>query len=191
MNKTAGFAGLVGAIAVFAMTFGSAIQPQDSLLGKRAPSIVAVGSDGKEFRLEEALKKGPVFVYFISTTCPVNDEANKYYERIHQAFRTKAITVIGIASDDLVGFNKWNQSHKLTFPVICDADYEHIEAYKVKSSPTSLLIGPDGRVSKVWVGYSESSLKETIGVIASYLRAEPPSVDFRGAPKSTAVGCAI
>ncbi|MCW5946133.1 MAG: TlpA family protein disulfide reductase [Fimbriimonadales bacterium] len=191
MNKTAGLAGLVGSMAVFAITLGSAIQPQDSLLGRRAPSIVATGSDGKEFKLEEALKKGPVFVYFISTNCPVNDEANKYYERIHQAFKSKAVSVIGIASDDLVGFSKWNQSHKLTFPVICDADYEHIETYKVKSSPTSLLIGPDGRVSRVWVGYSESSLKETVGVIASYLRVDPPSVDFQGAPKSIAVGCAI
>lgn len=161
---------------------------QDGMVGKVAPAIEASIAGDKRFVLSEALKKGPVLVFFISTSCPVTDEASKYYERINKAFKQGTMTVLGIANDDKPGFEEWNKTHNLTFPVVYDSEYKHIEAYKVVSSPTSMLIAPDGKIAKVWVGYSEGWLKETVGVIASYLKVDPPEVDFKGAPKSKALG---
>lgn len=167
----------------------TALMPlQAGLLGKAAPDIDQVDAAGKPFRLRDSLNKGPVLVYFISTTCPVTDAASKYYERIHKAFPKDKFTVVGIVNDEKEGFIEWNKEHKLTFPVVCDPQYKVIRAYAVSTAPTSFLIGPNGRVTRVWKGYSEGYLKETAGVVATYLSVEAPKIDFSGAPKSVAVG---
>ncbi len=164
---------------------------QNSLVGRAAPAVNAPAVDLTRFELNEALKKGPVYLYFISTTCPVANEATKYYDRISKAFKPGAVTVVGIVSDDKRGFLEWNKAHKLAFPIVCDPDYEVIDAYKITNSPSAVLIAPDGKVSKAWTGYSEGFLRESVGVISSYLKVDPPKVDFAGAPKIVELGCAI
>lgn len=171
------------------LIFLAALAPlQSGLLGKSAPDLDQADATGKRFRLKEALTKGPVLVYFISTTCPVTDAASKYYERIHKAFPTNKLTVVGVVNDDKAGFAEWNKEQKLTFPVLCDPEYKVIRAYEISASPTSVLIAPIGRVAKIWKGYSEGYLKEATGAAASYLKINPPMIDFSGAPKAVAAG---
>jgi peroxiredoxin len=153
-----------------------------------APPIEGTTSANAKFKLSEAIKKGPVYVYFISTTCPVTASATKYFDRIAKGFNGKSVTFVGIVNDGKAGFDPWQREHKLSFSSILDPDYKVIEAYKITNAPSAALIGKDGKLVKTWSGWSKGYLQEQIGMIANLIKSASPAVNLAGAPASVEAG---
>src|SRR3569832_241902 len=127
--------------------------------GATAPLFKAQASlGGKQFTfsLSEALKKGPVVVYFypkaFTSGCTV--EAHEFAEAMGK-FQALGASVIGISNDDIASLDKFSTSEcRSKFPVAADSDQRIMTAYDAVmmgfmpyACRTSYVVTPDGRIS--------------------------------------------
>jgi peroxiredoxin Q/BCP len=146
--------------AICALVLGSlAAGPALAALadGTKAPDFTTQASlAGKEFTfsLADALKKGPVVLYFYPAAftrgCTV--EAHDFADATDK-FTALGATVIGMSHDDIATLDKFSTSEcRSKFPVAADPDGTVIKAYDTKmlllpnSNRTSYVIAPDGTV---------------------------------------------
>lgn len=124
--------------------------------GSVAPDFTARATlGGKEFTysLADALKKGPVVLYFYPAafTPGCTLEAHQFAEAIEK-FSALGASVIGVSSDDIDVLNRFSVSEcKSKFPVAADADRDIMNAYDARlisgyANRTSYVIAPDGHV---------------------------------------------
>jgi peroxiredoxin len=151
MNRSSFFAlgvGLLAAAPVYA-----ALQP-----GAQAPDFTTQATlAGKEFKfsLAEALKKGPVVLYFYPAAftpgCTV--EAHEFAEATDK-FQAMGATVIGVSHDPIDKLDKFSVSEcRNKFAVAADADQTIMKSYDavLKGHPeyadrTSYVIAPTGKI---------------------------------------------
>ena len=126
--------------------------------GTRAPAIDTQATlAGKEFKfsLAEALKKGPVVLYFYPAafTPGCTTEAHLFAEATPQ-FQALGATVIGVSHDPIEKLDKFSVSEcRNKFAVASDADGSIMKAYDsvLESHPeyanrTSYVIAPTGEI---------------------------------------------
>jgi len=126
--------------------------------GVRAPAINTQATlAGKEFQfsLADALKKGPVVLYFYPAAftpgCTV--EAHEFAEATAK-FQELGATVIGVSHDPIEKLDRFSVSEcRNKFAVASDADGSIMKAYDsvLPTHPeyanrTSYVIAPDGRI---------------------------------------------
>jgi peroxiredoxin len=132
--------------------------------GVKAPDFTApayLAGQPFTYKLSDALKKGPVVVYFFPAahTKGCNIEAHLFSEAIDQ-FKAEKATVIGVTAgnvDQLADFSKETEHCGGKFPVASDPgakiakDYDAILGAKPDwSSRTSYVIAPNGQVADVY-----------------------------------------
>jgi thioredoxin-dependent peroxiredoxin len=145
---------------------GAANSPRE-----KAPALVE-GANAPEFRLPRdggstvALsdfsgQKLVLFFYPRADTPGCTREAIDF-TRLAEDFAASGTAVLGISSDSLKAQEKFRDKHKLVVPLISDEQHEMLEAYGAwgKKSMygktflgilrTTVLIGSDGRIAKVW-----------------------------------------
>jgi peroxiredoxin len=128
-------------------------------VGDPAPDFTTQASlGGKEFtyRLSDALKQGPVVLYFYPAAftqgCTV--EAHNFAEAVPK-YQELGATVIGVSTDNIETLNKFSVSEcRGKFPVASDASHAIMKAYDAVllwktsyASRTSYVITPDGRIA--------------------------------------------
>jgi peroxiredoxin len=126
--------------------------------GTPAPDFTAQASlAGKPFTfsLAEALKQGPVVLYFypaaFTSGCTI--EAHNFAEATDQ-FKALGATVIGVSHDDIDTLNKFSVSEcRNKFAVAADADKKIMKAYDAQlflkpdwAKRTSYVIAPTGEI---------------------------------------------
>jgi peroxiredoxin len=126
--------------------------------GAKAPDFSTQASLGgvvSTFSLSDALKQGPVVLYFypaaFTSGCTV--EAHDFAEATDQ-FKALGATVIGVSHDDIATLNKFSVSEcRSKFAVAADPDQKISKSYDATmffwpghSDRTSYLIAPDGSV---------------------------------------------
>jgi peroxiredoxin len=126
--------------------------------GDAAPDFKAKASLGGNvftFSLADALKKGPVVLYFypaaFTTGCTI--EAHDFAEAV-DSYRSLGATVIGVSHDDIDTLNRFSVSEcRSKFAVAADGDqsimksYDAVLAIKPEyANRVSYVISPDGRV---------------------------------------------
>ena len=150
--------------------------------GAAAPDFTAQASmKGKPFTysLKDALKKGPVVVYFFPAafTPGCNLEAHLFSEAIDK-FKAEKATVIGITAgntDQLAAFSKSTEHCGGKFPVAADSgakiakQYDAILAKKPEwSDRTSFVIASNGTISHVYSDLNpQKHVKESLDAVAA------------------------
>ena len=131
----------------------AALKPGDPAPDFNAPASLA----GKvfTFSLAEALKKGPVVLYFypaaFTTGCTI--EAHDFADAV-DAYRALGATVVGVSHDDIDTLNRFSVSEcRSKFAVAADKDqsimksYDAVLAIKPEyADRVSYVIAPDGHV---------------------------------------------
>ena len=135
----------------------------DLTVGTIAPAFstkAAQGGTGLIFTLSEALKKGPVVVYFYpkSFTSVCTEEAHLFAEAMPE-FETLGSSVIGISADTIETQREFSRTAcRDKFPVAADPQGKIVKAYDVLAwkegdsifaSRTSYVITPDGKIASV------------------------------------------
>ena len=141
------------AATALALPAAAALKP-----GSVAPDFVAQASlGGKEFNfsLAEALKKGPVVLYFYPAafTPGCTAEAHEFADAIEK-YAALGASVIGVSSDDIATLHKFSVSEcRSKFAVAADGDLKIAKAYDAVlarfpayAKRTSYVIAPDGRI---------------------------------------------
>ena len=127
-------------------------------VGAKAPDFTAAASiGGKEFtfKLADALKKGPVVLYFYPAAftpgCTI--EAHNFADATDD-FAKLGATVIGVSHDDIATLDKFSTSEcRSKFAVAADGDQAITKAYDAVlakkpeyADRTSYVIAPDGKI---------------------------------------------
>lgn len=129
--------------------------------GDTAPDFTVLAAQGGKdftFSLREALKKGPVVLYFYpkSFTSVCTEEAHEFAEAMDQFAEMKA-SVIGISGDGIETQREFSTKEcRDKFPVGADPQFNVIKAYDasfslpvagpVFANRISYVISPEGRI---------------------------------------------
>ncbi len=149
--------------------------------GDKAPLFKAEASlGGKQFTfsLAEALKKGPVVVYFYpkAFTSGCTAEAHEFAEAMGK-FGALGATVIGISNDDIATLDKFSTTEcRSKFPVAADKDQRIMTAYDAVmmgfmpyASRTSYVVTPDGRISYEYTALDPTDhVKNALAAVKSW-----------------------
>jgi thioredoxin-dependent peroxiredoxin len=152
-------------------------------VGTAAPTFsteAARGGTELTFTLSEALKKGPVVVYFYpkSFTSVCTEEAHLFAEAMPQ-FKTLGSTVIGISADTIATQREFSrEACRDKFPVAADPKGKIVKAYDVLAgedgdtlyaSRTSYVITPDGKIASVLTaGDAGSHIQSALAFVKSW-----------------------
>ncbi len=148
--------------------------------GAQAPDFSApafLGGKPFTFSLADALKKGPVVVYFFPAphTAGCNIEAHLFSQAIDQ-FKAEHATVIGVTAgnlDQLAAFSKEADHCSGKFPVAADKGARIAKEYDALlllrpgwSDRTSYVIAPSGKITFVYSSLSPNKhVQETLAAV--------------------------
>ena len=150
--------GLALACAALAPSASAALKAGDKAPAFKAPAYLA--GNPFQFDLADALKKGPVVVYFFPAahTSGCNLEAHLFSEATDK-FKAQGVSVVGVTAgnvDQLADFSKETEHCGGKFAVAADpgakiaAQYDAVLAKKPEwSDRTSYLIDASGRIVAV------------------------------------------
>jgi peroxiredoxin (alkyl hydroperoxide reductase subunit C) len=141
------------ALSLFALTAGATLKPGDA-----APDFTTQASLGGKtytYVLADALKKGPVVLYFYPAAftkgCTI--EAHEFADAVDE-YKKYGATVIGVSHDNIETLTKFSVSEcRSKFPVAADENSKIINAYDAglpmhasMANRVSYVIAPDGKV---------------------------------------------
>jgi len=147
--------------------------------GTQAPGFTTDASlGGKEFKytLADALKKGPVVLYFYPAAftkgCTI--EAHDFADAIPQ-YKALGATVIGVSMDNIAKLDKFSVSDcRSKFPVAADPSGQITRSYDAKmpimsmATRTSYVIAPNGKIA---FSYSAMSPDDHVAKTLDAVRA--------------------
>ncbi|HEV2112341.1 MAG TPA: peroxiredoxin [Gammaproteobacteria bacterium] len=155
-------------------------------VGDKAPDFTAQASlGGKEFtyNLADALKKGPVVLYFypeaFTKGCTI--EAHDFAEAVDK-YAALGATVIGVSHDKIDKLDKFSVSEcRNKFAVAADPDMKVIKAYGAElpghetyANRTSYVIAPDGKVLYVFTDMNpDQHVTNTLAAIEAWKKKQP------------------
>jgi len=130
--------------------------------GTKAPDISLPTAQGGTFSLTSALEAGPVVLAFFKVSCPVCQMAFPFFERLHQAYRGKNVSVIGVSQDSAQDTAAFARQFGITFPLALDntKTYPASNAYGLTNVPTLFLVSPDGEIEVSSVSWSQDELED-------------------------------
>jgi len=130
--------------------------------GTSAPDFGLPAMNGQRFSLREALTRGPVLAAFFKISCPVCQYAFPFLQRIHEAYGTRKLTVVGISQNTNKDTAAFMKEFGVTFPVLLDntSTYPVSNAYGLTNVPTMFWIAPDGEVEISSVGWLRKDMEE-------------------------------
>lgn len=128
-----------------------------ALVGKPAPDFKLLGLDGKSHPLAEA--KGHVLVLdFWATWCVPCHLELPHLQKMYQAQSAAGLMLFAVeTNDDTSKAQKYIQDNNMTLPVLLDADSVMATSYKVDDMPQTVIVGKDGLVKKVFIGFNEKT----------------------------------
>ena len=150
-------------------------------VGTKAPDFSAEAAlDGKQFpfSLAEALKRGPVVVYFYPAAfthgCTI--EAHDFAAAMPD-FQAAGASVIGVSEDKIATLDKFSVSEcQGKFPVAADGDGSIAKNYDARlpvlhayASRTSYVVAPDGTVLESYNAMNpDGHVAKTLAAVRSF-----------------------
>jgi len=155
-------------------------------VGADAPDFSAPASQaGKQFpfRLSDALKKGPVVLYFFPAafTSGCTIEAHEFAEASDD-YKKLGATLIGVTAGNIDRLTEFSVSEcRSKFPVAADPNATIAKSYDSTlavrpgwSDRTSYVIAPDGKVAYVYSALGpDQHVAKTLAALKAYRAAHP------------------
>jgi cytochrome c biogenesis protein CcmG/thiol:disulfide interchange protein DsbE len=148
--------GLVVGLGVRSVQAG----PED-LKGKPAPDFKLATANDKQVALSE-LKGKVVVVDFWATWCPPCRKSLPHVQKLSedQSRFKEGLRVLAVnAREPKAKIEPFMQENKYTFAVPMDSTGKTMGAYQVSGIPTTVVIGRDGVVRDVFVGFHDDGGK--------------------------------
>ena len=159
-------------------------------LNKEAPDFAAKDFGGHPVALGGESRAHPQFLYFIKDGCPCSIDVEPLFHDLHKRYGKK-IDFVGVIDQGDKSARQWSTDMKTNYPIVSDPTKKIIHAYGATNSAFSLLIGKEGKILKMWPGYSVDLLQDMNQNMAVSVGEEPKPFDTRWAPKIKAAGCAF
>jgi len=130
--------------------------------GAKAPDFRLARDGGGTLSLADFKNKKLVLYFFPKADTPGCTIEAKDFSRLQPAFAKAGVVVLGVSADPVKKQNAFKTKHALTTPFASDETHEMLEAYGVWAensmfgkrymgiNRTTVLIGPDGRIARIW-----------------------------------------
>jgi peroxiredoxin Q/BCP len=130
--------------------------------GAKAPSFNLPRDGGGMIALSDFAGKKLVLFFYPRADTPGCTREAIDFTRLKDAFASAGTEVLGISADSLSAQERFRDKHKLAVPLISDEKHQMLEAYGAWGEKsmygrtflgilrTTVLIGSDGRVARVW-----------------------------------------
>jgi thioredoxin-dependent peroxiredoxin len=140
----------------------SALPVSTLVEGQKAPAFRLPRDGGDMVTLADYSGRKLVLFFYPRADTPGCTREAIDFTRLADAFAAAGTAVLGISADPLKAQEKFRDKHKLAIPLISDEKHEMLEAYGAWGEKsmygksflgilrTTLLIGADGKVAKVW-----------------------------------------
>ena len=130
--------------------------------GKKAPAFALKDQDGKTHRLADYAGRPLILYFYPKDDTPGCTKEACAFRDLQPKFKQSRAAVLGVSILDEASKAKFAKKHKLTFPLLADADHAVAEKYGVWAKKslygrsfmglvrTTFLIGPDGKIARRW-----------------------------------------
>lgn len=171
---------LLAAVVLFAVT-PTSVSAQDQAAEIAKTTLVKVGDkaadftvemlDGKQITLSK-LKGKVVLVNFWATWCPPCREELKHVQKeIIDRFKGKDFVFLPISrGEKKATVEAFREKAGYTFPMGLDPKQSIFKLFASNYIPRNFLIGKDGKIVYLSVGYDEKEFKELISAIDNALK---------------------
>ncbi len=144
---------------------GESQSAASKLEGQAAPDFTLADLQGKEQKLS-AMKGNVVVLDFWATWCPPCRESMPHLNAIYNDLKDKGVNVFAVnLQEDKDKVEAYLKAQKLGMPVLLDSKGTVGQLYKAEAIPQTVVVGKDGRVAKVMIGYrpgAEKVLRDAI-----------------------------
>ncbi len=145
--------------------------------GTKAPAVELKTIDGKAFSLRDQLEKTPVVLAFFKISCPVCQYALPFLERLHQAYGSKNVAIIGVSQDNAKDTARFLKEFGVKFPVLLDeGGYAVSNAYGLTNVPSIFWVGREGEIEISSVGWVKADFEEIARKMAMAGNSAPVAV---------------
>ena len=144
-----------------------------SLEGKAAPQFALQTVAGKDMSLKDE-KGNVVLLDFWATWCPPGRASLPHLQKVYEdeKFKSDGLKVYAVnEGEEKDKAKSYCDENKLTFPVALDKSHAVGGKYLVHGIPTTVVIGRDGKVKKVFIGYGDG-LEEQVRTAVTDALAE-------------------
>lgn len=125
------------------------------LLGQKAPAFSAPMLDESSFELAQHLDKNVIILDFWATWCGPCVRALPIIADVAASYKDQGVEFFAVnLGEGPTEVRAFLEEHKLTVPVVLDRDGRIGELYKAEAIPQTVIIGKDGVVQGVHVGFS-------------------------------------
>lgn len=130
--------------------------------GQKAPAFRLPRDGGDVVTLADYAGQKLVLFFYPRADTPGCTREAIDFTRLAGAFAAAGTAVLGISADPLKAQEKFRDKHSLGIPLISDEKHEMLEAYGAWGEKsmygksflgilrTTVLVGPDGKLAKVW-----------------------------------------
>ena len=103
-----------------------------------------------------------MLVVFFKVSCPVCQYLFPFLERLHKAYGSQKIVIVGISQDDKRDTAAFLREYGVTFPALLDdpAGYVVSNAYGLTNVPSWFLIAQDGEIKISSVGWVRTDVED-------------------------------
>lgn len=162
--RRASWLAAIGLVVFGFVLFTRADDDATSLVGKAAPALSLATLEGKDVNLAD--QKGNVVVLdFWATWCPPCRGSLPHTQKISadKDLAAKGLVVWTVndrETPDVI--EKFQKDNSYTFAVLLDPKGSALQSYLVQGIPTTVVVGRDGTIKNVFVGFGGDSTGQAI-----------------------------
>jgi len=149
----------VFALALVLLVVGACSKSGAVEIGSKAPDFTLTDTEGNNVSLSEFSGKVVIVDFFASWCPPCRMEIPDFIE-LRNEYDPGDFAMIGVAVEGLGAAKSFAEKMKINYPVLVD-DGKVSGAYgPIRSIPTTFVIGKDGNVARMYIGYREKAVFE-------------------------------
>jgi len=130
--------------------------------GAPAPDFHLKRDGGGAVSLADFKHRKLVLYFYPKADTPGCTIEAKDFSRLSSAFAKAGVAVVGVSADPVKKQDAFKTKHQLTTPLASDETHEMLQSYGVWGEKsmygktymgiqrTTVLIGPDGRIARIW-----------------------------------------
>lgn len=157
---------ILASAVIFAIYSGLTKETQNTLkVGDEAPNFELIDLNGDRHRLSDYRGQG-VFLNFWGTWCAPCKKEMPAMGRQYAVYKDQGVQVLAVnIAEPKLKVSTFAKQYGMTFPTLIDKTKSIMQVYNVKPLPTTLLINPNGKITKIITG--EMSEKDIQGYMES------------------------
>ena len=166
--------------------FGNEEEAPHPLVGQPAPVFETVDPQGNAIDLKQHVGKNMILLDFWATWCGPCVRAMPDVDAVAEKYADQGLVFYAVnLGEDAATVKEFLTENKLDVPVAMDPDGNIGGLYQVEGIPQSVLVGKDGKVQVVHVGFSSALGKELVKNIEDLLAGEDLAAETLGETKDT------